>query len=227
MATYDQVMPEVAPHVAGAPEPLLINAIRNSVIEFCERSWAYFGETTPRALVANQQDYTISADVPAGTAIAQIMYAYFNGLPISPITRDDAIKLDSNWRNRTSPQPKRYIATDSGTKVSLIPVPSANVPAVIVPPKLVSNGITFSVALKPSRASTSFPDHLFEKYLEEIGHGAIMRLLGTPHKTWSNANLALFHQAKFLDGCSNARVDSSKSWTRATLRSKVDGVANW
>lgn len=227
MATYDQVLPEVNPHVGGAPEPLVINAIRNSVIEFCERSWAYFGETTPRALIANQQDYTISADVPAGTAIAQIMYGYFNGKPIDPIAKDDAIKQDSNWRNRKGPQPTKYIATDSGLKVTLIPVPSAAVAAVIVGANLVSNGITFTVALKPTRASTAFPDHLFEKYLEEIGHGATARVLAIPHKAWSNANLALFHRSAFVDGCAAARQDSSKSWTRASLRGAVKGVARW
>lgn len=222
---WSALLPEVNPFVGGAPEALVLNAIRNAVIEFCERSWAYVADTTPLAMVAKQQDYRPIP--PAGTAIAQILYGYYNGKIIWPTTKDDALKLDQNWRNRTGTRVDTFIAAGSGSLVSVIPVPSVAVPAVVVSPNVMSNGLVLTAAIKPARDAKQFPAHLYERYLEEIAHGAVARVLSIPHKVWSNVNAALFHRNAFLDGASQARADASKGFTRAALRSRPRGVANW
>lgn len=214
---YSVMLPEVSPHCSGAPEPQMINAIRNACIEFCMRSWCWNVDTSNMGISPTVQDYPIDPSVlPSSSAVADIMYGYFNGVTIPPITKADAEIDFPAWRTRSGPTPKRFLAGDAATKVSLIPIPNVS-----------ASGLIFSLALKPSRRSTGFPDFLYERYLEDISHGAIYRMMSIPHKSWSNANLALTHKNLFENAAAQARVDNSKSYTRAVLRSRPSGVANW
>lgn len=215
---YTAFLPEVAPHCEGAPEQVVVNAIRNSVIDFCERSWAWIYQTTAAALVASQQDYTLV--VPTGTTVAQIIDGYYYGERIVPITRATVFDTLPAWRTQTGTKPKFYMANDGGKTVSFIPIPSAV--------SVLPIGFTFTLALKPTRASTDMTaDWLYERYLEDIAHGALYRMYAMPKKAWTNANLAGTHKKLFEDGASAARVEASKSFTRSYNRNLNTGVARW
>ena len=224
---YQSFLPEVAPHCRGAPEQMVINAIRNACIDFCERSWIWIYDLDPFAIAANIQDYTLDAStIPTQSAIAEVLYGYYNGKPIGPIPRDMLEGEFPNWRTETGTTPKRFFAKDAGTTVSLIPIPNSNISAGGGSP-IVPNGATFTVALKPTRASTGLPTWIYEKYLEDIAQGATYRMYAMPKKDWTNANLAGTHKALFEDAAANARQDSSKSFTRGNIRNRASGVANW
>jgi hypothetical protein len=223
---YTTLLPEVAPHANGAPESIVINAIRNACIEFCERAWCWQIDTTPMSVASNVQDYNLVASLPAQSAIASIMYGYFNGKPIDPITKEEVNLRFPNWKTQVGQKPMRYLAGDVMTKVSLIPIPSTNLPTG-VSGTIVPNGLFFTIALKPTRASTGLPDFIVEKYLEDLANGAIFRTAAIPGRGWSNANMALARKSLFDNGIANARQDSSKSYTRANLRNINTGVARW
>lgn len=229
MATtlYTALLSEVSPHANGAPEPIVVNAIRNACVEFCERAWCWQVDTTPFALAKNVQDYPLDTSLlPAQSAIAEIMYGYYNGKPVDPITKEEVNLKFPNWKTQTGQAPMRFLAGDVMTKVSLIPIPNVNVPTggttTVIP-----NGLFFTLALKPTRASTGMPDFIVEKYLEDLANGAIFRMAAIPGRAWSNANMALARKKLFDDGIANARQDSSKSYTRANLRNINTGVARW
>lgn len=228
MATtlYTAMLGEVQPHVVGAPEAQVLNAIRNAWIDFCVGSWVWTVDSTPQPIAQNVQDYVIDlSGLPTGTTIAEIMYGYFNGKPLDPITRADADGEYPNWKTTTGSPPKRFLATDAKTKVSLIPIPSGYAPT--VPSPLISPGLFFTLALKPTRASSGVDDFLYERYMENVAHGAIYRMLSIPHKVWSNANLTLAHKKMFEDAVTDARRESALGFTRAALRTRPRGVANW
>lgn len=223
---YTTLLPEVAPHANGAPEPIVINAIRNACIEFCERSWCWQIDTPPMAVANKVQDYGLVASLPSQSAIASIMYGYFNGKPIDPITKEEVNLKFPNWKTQLGQKPMRYLAGDVMTKVSLIPIPNTNLPTGGTT-SVVPDGLFFTLALKPTRASTGLPDFIVERYLEDIANGAIFRMAAIPGRGWSNANMALARKKLFDDGIANARQDSSKSYTRANLRNINTGVARW
>lgn len=223
MATvlYSAMLPEVQPHAHSAPEPMVINAIRNAAIEFCERSWVWQIVTPNMGITANTQDYTLDLSaVTTGAAVAEIMQGYYKDKPIIAVSEADIILDYPTWRTRTGTTPLRFMGKDVQTKVSLVPIPSTTVVAATAL-------MYFKLAIKPTRSSTGLPDFIYEKYLEDIAHGAVARLVMVPHKPYSNANMALSHRKLFDDAIAKARVDSSKSFTRATLRSRVSGVARW
>lgn len=225
--TYESFLPEVAPHCGGAPEPLIINSIRNAAINFCQRSWCWLTDLAPVGITINVQDYAVTGALPAESTIAQIMYGTYNGKAILPITRAEATALDPDWRNTVGLTPKRFLAKDGATTVSLIPIPSATAAAGGGSGPVVFNGITWSVALKPTRASTGVPDWIYQNYIEDISHGALFRMFSMPKKQWTNANLAGGHKTLFENAAAVARVVASKSFTRAAHRNINTGVARW
>jgi hypothetical protein len=224
---YTAFLPEVSPHCEGAPETQVVNAIRNAAIEFCEKSWVYIYDLEPFPIAANVQDYEIAAsDLPATTVIAQILYGYYNGIPVPPVTRDMVMSEFPRWRTQTGQAPTHFLANDAAASVSLIPIPNGNynggTSGTVLP-----NGMTFTVALKPTRASTGVPSWIYERYLEDIAKGALFRLYAMPKKFWTNANLAAVNKTLFNDAISKARNDAAKSFTRATNRNRNTGVARW
>lgn len=224
MANFTDFLLQVAPHCVGAPEAMVVNEIRNAAIEFCDRSWVWIANTAPIGLTANQQDYTLTTPV-TGTQIAQPLYGTYSGKHLDPKARDDVIREDADWRNTSGTTPTAFIANDGGVSVSLIPVPSTTVAAGTG--KTVNDGLHFTVALKPGRTQTTIPDWICERYLEVISHGALYRMYAMPKKLWTNANLAGAHKTLFEDGIAAARKKASRSFTRASLRNRKDGVANW
>jgi hypothetical protein len=231
--TYDTVLPEVAPHVAGAGEMLVVNAIRNSVIDFCKRSWAYQVLLGPITITPFIQEYVFAAGTygqPAATDQAQIMWAKYNNRVIWPVTKAD-LNLDQyNWASPT-PQsvivasaarcgnnPLNYYSDQESSLIGLTPIPNAvpNVSALYV-----------QMALNPLRASVDMPDWIYETYLEDIAHGALYKLFAMPKKMWTNANLAGTYKKLFEEGCADARIQSARNYTRAPLRTRPMGVARW
>lgn len=221
--TYEQFLREVSPHSGGAPEPLVVNAIRNAAIDFCKRSWCWVYNTTPVGITADTQDYTPT--VPSGSKVAQVLYVTYNGKPVEATTRDEEIRSNPDWRNTTGTTPKRYIVNDDGESVALLPIPSATVAAGST--GIVHDGLHFTVALKPTRASEDVPDWLYENYAEDIAKGALARLYAMPKKLWTNANLAAVNHSLFKDAAAMVRSRVSRSFTRAPLRNYRTGVASW
>jgi len=219
--TYQAFLPEVMPHVQGAPELQVINAIRDAAIEFFDRSWVDIHQSAPLALIANTQAYQLTS-VDPNFAIAKVLYGVYNNMEIHPITRADAFRDYPLWLTQTGTRPCRFIGRGDYT-VLLLPIPSvASVPVGNV------NALFFYIAQKPTRAQTAgVPDWSFERYLEVISHGAISRMQMITGQPWSNGNAALAHKKLFDDGIAVARVESSKSFTRAALRNRAHGVARW
>ena len=218
--SYQSFLPEVMPHVQGAPEPQVVNAVRDAAVEFCERSWVWIADTAPIGVTAGTADYAIVSP-DSNAAIAEYLYGYWNNKQVDPIARDVLDKEHCGWKTRTGTTPMKFMARDAMTGVTLIPIPSLTV----------APGPTtlyFTVALKPLRSQASgVPDWLYEKYLEDIGHGAISRMQMITGQRWSNANAALAHKKLFDDAIGKARSKAAKSFTRAALRNRAYGVARW
>lgn len=151
--------------------------------------------------------------VPTGTAIVKGLNAWLNDNPIDPISQDD---LDNefnntsfgwvgvNWRTDVNLPSRWYMPDD--TTIGLLLAPAAG------------GNLRVNVALKPTRASTTFPNWIFERYLETIAHGAKAKLLSIQKKPYTDLTLAAMHAQAFLNGISEAKVRMARGNTRAPLR---------
>lgn len=282
----DQILNWVCPDVPMAPVQLVNNAIRDSVIELCERALIWRQElqqilvlapvstTTSAASASGATTLTLASTtsftdgvtltvdlsdgtkwrghqsgapagsvitldgalnvdvlsgaavtiltylypitVPSGSAFAKGISAWLNDAPIDPISPDD---LDNefnntsfgwvgvNWRTDVN-LPTRYYFPDD-TTVGLAMPPGANG----------AGNLRILAALKPTRASTTFPSWIYERYIETIAHGAKARIQMIPHKAYTDLQAGAYHGEKFNAMIGEARVRAARGASRAPLRS--------
>ena len=157
--------------------------------------------------------YLYPITLPTGLAIAKGLFAWLNDNPIDPISQDD---LDTefnnttfgwvgvNWRTDVN-LPTRWYMSDDGTV------------GLLMPPNAAGN-LRIQAALKPTRASTTFPTLLYERYVETIAHGAKAKLMLSPKKPYSDAQLGAYHQTQFDALIGEARIRVARGNTRGPLR---------
>lgn len=202
----DVFLNEVMPELPSCPKAMVVNAIRNAVIEFCARSRVWQVDLAAIAAVANQAAYAFSP--PAASVVAEVISAWYDALPIYPNTQSDLADLYDNWTTEAG-DPKYFVQNDTASLI-LVPMPDASL----------ASAITVKVALKPTRAATAVESWLSEKYLEEMAHGAKGRLLAIPKKPWSDAALSAYHTGLFEQGIASARLDAEQGFTNAPIHTR-------
>lgn len=210
MKNYNAFFPDVLPEVPGCPPDLAIREIRNTVIEFCEKSLIHQVTLDPITLRENVSQYFL--DPPGGTRVQKIIKVWFRGNPISPIAPDE-IESPEIYASRidgyiaAKQQPTAYTQTDFET-VNFLPTPDQTYP----------NSITMRVALAPLRDTEEFEDFLFENWGEFIACGAKARIMLKPGKPYTNPDAATVNQARYITGLNDARQRSSRGNVRSDLR---------
>lgn len=205
---YTTLFGEVLPDLPHCPVDIATNAIRNAVIEFCDRSQILQFEATLITPVDGQADYTIPG-LPTGTVVARILKAWYDGFEIEPKDGDALNQMYGDWRGLTGGTPRFITMTPPDlTKVTLVPPPANPLAGVI---------FRIRVALRPTRASTDFDPNVAETYAEDIAHGAKARLMAIPGKPYSNERLAAYHSGAFNAGITKAIARANKGMTRESL----------
>lgn len=216
MAVYEDFLSRVLIEAPGCAEVSALLAIKDSCIEFCEKSLILVRDHEPVSLKAGEVDYDL--EPPAGTLVIKVMKAWVENTPIDPMFPD--IVRDASVYNRAfasyqpAPSvPQRFLQKDERT-VSVWPVPDKNYP----------NGLTMRVALKPTRASTTVDDMLYEEYVEAIAAGALGRLLMSSGKPYTNVQAAMAHKALSNQGLNVARQRAGHGHTRSNLSVRLGRI---
>lgn len=210
MASYDDFLPYVLPDTPGCPEVTAIQAIRSSAIDFCERSLILQRDHDPVTVVKGIIDYDFDPPL-ANTLVTKLMRAWFERDEVEAVAPDmvgDVTVYNALFANAnpmTGPT-KQIIQKDERT-FSVFPKPD----------KTYQNALTMRVALKPTRASTTCEDVLFEDYAEFIAHGAKARLCMTPGKSYTNPDVAALGNVMFTQGVNRALQRAVRGHTRAAL----------
>ena len=219
MATsYDDFLSRVLSEVPGCPEVAAVQAIKDSVIDFCEKSLIHQVDHDAVSVIAKVPDYDLETPV-TGTRIIRVMKAWYLGNELSPVApdyiRDPSLynqRIGGDYETKYS-SPQNYTHKDTAT-VSFYPVPD----------KTVANAITMRVALAPLRSSTTCEDFLFEQHVEDISAGAVARLQASPGKTYTNPQFAAMNQKRYMAGVNDARMRSNRGFTRANMQVKLRRV---
>lgn len=159
--------------------------------------------------------YIYPLTLPANTVVAKGLNAWLNDNWIDPIATDDVNTefndtqfgwVGVNWRTDVN-LPTRWNIESGDTNVTLFLPPST------------TGALRIEVALKPTRASTTFPSWIYERYIETIAHGAKSRIMMSPKKPYSDLKLASYHSEMFNGLVGEARIRAVRGTTRAALRS--------
>lgn len=212
MATaYDAYLPYVLPETPGCPEIVAIQAIRNAVIEFCEKSLLLQRDHDPISTVAEVSDYDF--DPPTGYLVTKLMRAWYQRTELKVLAPDNVA------------DPAIYNALGnkalSGNPISLAQKDEVTFTLYPVPQYSVANAVTMRVALKPTRASVAAEDILFENWAETIAAGAKYRICATPNKGYTNPQSAAINNALFVQGLNRAMLTGNRGHARANLQVRM------
>lgn len=199
---YTAFLPEITHLVPGAPEPTIINAIRNACIDFCAQTsvWA----TTRAAVAVVDTDFPYTLVSPSDSLVSLVLYVGVDGRPILPITLDELDSKVYQWRDHTGYVARYYQETPE--TLGLYQLPNASVNMVI------------RAAYAPTRDSTTVAEYVYQGWREDIAWGALAKLMTMPDTAWENAALAAEYAGKFAFSVKQAVNSVNKSFTRADLR---------
>jgi hypothetical protein len=157
--------------------------------------------------------YLYAMTMPTGTAFVKGLSAWLNDAPLDPISQDD---LDNEFNNTDF----GWVGVNWRTDVSLptrFYFPDDTTVGLLMPPDAGGN-LRINAALKPTRASTSFPTWIYERYVEAIAHGAKSKVMSIPKKPYSNLDMAVHHGEMFNGMVGEARIRAARGTSRGPLR---------
>lgn len=190
-----------------ATTPIALNAIRNTVIEFCQKSRIWQQVLGAVDAVLGTSDYTPA--IPSRTELVEVMSAYLSGNEITFKTQDQLDAMFGNWRGANVTGDPLYYTIQTPGQITVVPQPS----------RTISAALQWRVAMRPSRDSTDFdPSNTFaSEFYEGIASGAKARLMFTPNMPYSNLKLGEYHKMEFAKELNRARLRTSRSFGRANL----------
>jgi len=212
MTAHVDFLDYVLPHVPGCTNEMALLEIKNTIIDFCEKSLVLQADQEPVTVIGGINDYDL--EPPRERLVVKIMKAWYKGVELTP-TAPDEVRTPSIYNQNSGyvvnrGDPNFYIQKDLRT-YSLYPIPK----------ETARLALTMRVALKPTRSATTIDDFIFEEYAETIGHGAIARLALSQGKPYSDLKLASARNGMYLTGVNVARDRAQKGYVRASRHVKI------
>lgn len=205
MKDLDEFLPNIRIYAPGVADPTAYFAIRQSAIEFCERTriWHFEDEFE---IAADDFESLLS---PPSSVIHEIDDVWFNGKKLRKVTPQKLDELCPDWRSgdeKPTGEPS-YITQTAPNEIILAPFGTGTV--------------KLSLYLKPSQDAVEVPDFLADQYRETIAFGALGRILLIPNQSFSSPEMGAAFGSAFqqrLDGKSTKGISGQQ---RAPTRTKA------
>lgn len=186
----------------GCPQPVAVNAIRNSVIEFLTKT-LLLEQTVEVVLEPGAARCEIDAE--AGTTVTRYLRGYRNvrGNPVAATTPSALDDRSPNWRDEVGEPVHAFIDSSS----------------LIVHPVPVDAGVLYAdFAYTLARSATRVADEILDGWAETIAAGALKRLLIMPGTSWLSPELAVYYGNQFAIGIDEARIIKIKGASSESMR---------
>lgn len=202
MIDLSKFFPRLIPSLTGAPEPLVLQALNDAAIQFCDQSLAVTVNLDPITLPVGMS--AIELEPPTNTTIAQVLNVWYdkkllNAVPYGQMTniyRPDATPLE-------------YTIEYIDEVVNLMVYPA--------PDKLVKNGLVVRCALRPTRDATQVHDILYQRYADGILAGAQAILCNMPDQPWTDYTRAQSMAVLARTRANQARADMMFGRVQASM----------
>jgi hypothetical protein len=193
----------VRPEVPGCAEPLLLDAILESCIDFCTRS-ELLSEIVEQVLVASTKTYSLTP-TDATLYPARLRAVLNDGVELTPTNAASYTLLSE----RTDSGTPTYYFSPTRSQVTLAPVPDT------------AATLEFDLVLRPVRTATTVPSVLFDEWAKAVANGAKAQLLAQVGRPWANAALAGYFQGLYDDAVATAAAQVAMGNTGAAMHVAV------
>jgi len=202
VVNFEDYLPEVLIEVNGCPSKVAQNAVRNAVIELCQKARVWRETLDPINTKTGVAIYDLC--LPENSQMVTLLWGKYNGINISPISEDELDTVSSRWRIESW-------RTETGDPVCFFAPKQSEVQLIRIPTVDLASGLELGAALAPSRNGYEAPESIYNEYLEVVACGAKARLLDMSTRPWYNPQAAAAEDVKFQRGIVNARRTVSKN----------------
>jgi hypothetical protein len=191
----------------AAPEPLILQSIRQAALRFCERTRLWRDYDTIDTDGADPEPIS----VPNDSVLFEVAACSQGCKVLDPITLDRLVHERPNWRTEPigcTGGSRWYICPEFGTIQAL--------------PRCAGT-LTIETVVKPCATADSLPDFLLEHYGQDIANGASALVLAKPNVAFGNPQLAAVLGGMFesrLGSLSNAG-SAGQQKARARVRARM------
>jgi len=205
--TFLSLVTRLAPSVPGCPQPIILQYVRDSAIEACEKTLAWRYQQPDIRLTPGVFEYPYNN--PTSTEVHAFLTATVNGVPVDPVTLEQLYKAYPDWpsndpNKRADP---RLICQLDPDNFVIAPLPDNSK----------TYDLKMIVALKPLRDSSGMDKSVLDDLENVIMHGALQHLLVLPDKNWSDRELATYHAKQYLSKITERRARANLGAARASM----------
>lgn len=213
--TFASLADRLAPSVTGCPTPIVIQYIRDSAIEACERTLAWRYEQPAIRLTPGVYEYPY--ENPSQSEVHAFLTATVNGNPVDPVTLEQVYRRYPQW-----PEMPIELRSDPRLVLQFDPDNFAVAP---IPDDSQTYDMRMIVALKPLRTASGMDKTVFDDLENVIMHGALQHLLVLPGKNWTDRELATYHAKQFLAKITERRARANIGAGRASMTVQMRPLA--
>ena len=211
MKVWSYWFPDLALHVPGCPNVLMVHELRRSAQALLSASRAWKVDLALKPVPAMTDEIPVAPD-DAAQDLVRIEAAWLDGRRLTPTSADS---LDAEhayaWYDRTGPI-ESYLEMEPGT-LRLFPLAL----------DAASIGLKLRISVSPSESAEGLPDDLAIRYRDHMHVGAKARLMLMPGKPWTNIEMAGVYAAAFSSLVESAKVRADMGHVNARIPSRP----NW
>lgn len=193
----DTLIPKVKREVPSCPRTVMLDEIRNTLIDFCINTDIYVQDLTPLLTVQNVNQYEADClDIPVGTELNHILDIFRSSSPsttaiskksLTPLEAKSQIGSVSIFNFYGTGKIKYYTQKDQET-ILFAPTPEE------------SQTLYVLYSLKPSQTATTIPNIILNEYQETIIHGTLYRLQMMKDSPWTDLQAADINKRMYDKG---------------------------
>jgi len=204
--SYNDFVTEIRQYCNGAPPIMIRTHVRNTIINFCERTYILKKDPSSFYLEEDEHTYTLKYDSDRYVTIAVKSLQLGEGTDGQTIKETTEHFLDNSvrgWRTHEAKTPRAHMLTDDVNAIRFYPMPNQDS----------DDEIFVTAAVRPRRDQTEIDTFIYEKWEETIQAGALASLLSIPNATWFNPQLAQQMGAEYKRGVRRARKTTTVGTT--------------
>lgn len=216
MATtnYINLINPVSAVALNCPSLIIVDAIRTTLIDLCERGqvWRY----THANITLVSGTYTYNFIPPdSQTLFSMVETARINGAPIDVFTPKSGVVAFPQFPDTTNlGQPTTMWQMDQRSFM-IAPTPDTVTPYVL----------QLTTTLKPTQDSTGSDAVLIQEHMETIVNGALHRLLLQQKRDWFNPDLAGYHGKQYSYKLNMFRAQANKGYGKVNIGAAMQPFA--
>lgn len=193
----ESLVSKVKREVPSCPQSIIVDELRNTIIDFCINTDIYLADLTLFQTVQSINEYEAAdLDIPVGTELNHIIDIFFEfGDSSNQISEKSFSRLKpkaligkpSLFDEYGKGRPRFYSQKDQET-ILVAPTPDKNY------------ALYALYSLKPTSTATTIPNIIVNEYQETIVHGAIYRLQMMKDSPWTDYNAATINKGMYDKG---------------------------